>query len=642
MCGISGIISCHDMSPRPFLDKMLDTIIYRGPDDSGIYSQGSVGIGMRRLSIIDVKGGHQPLRNEDGSIWVVNNGEIYNFLRLKSELIGRGHTFYTRSDTEVIVHAYEEFGLDFLSHLDGMFGLALWDANNKMLVIARDRLGIKPLYYHTNKDTLIFASEVKALLATEIVSAEMDDEALQNYLAMGFSVAPLTLFKGIKKLAPGEFLVWKAGDAELNTYWRPPDETHSDLSTNNWVEQTRDELKRTITDHMISDVPLGAFLSGGIDSSAIVGLMNENSTEAVKTYSIGYAGSSVASYYNELPFAKQVAQIYRTDHHEIPVAPNVADLLPMLMWHLEEPISDTATITTYLVAQFAAKSVKVIMSGVGGDELFAGYRRYMGDFYHQKYFRIPRWIRTGMIEPVIGILPSGRNNRLVDLSRYAKHFVRSTGLEWNRQYRNYVQLENPDVLNRILPNGLILPDSFDRLTDSITARDPLLQLMQVDLRSQLPEALLLLTDKITMATSLECRVPFLDHHLVELAAKIPNSIKMKSGELKSILKQSVADLLPADILNRRKRGFGAPFGTWIKSELKPLRNHLINRKSVEQRGMFSWQAIRSICENHDQTREDYTDLLMVLMNIEIWNRIYIDRESPEDISADLNERLQAA
>lgn len=622
---------------------MLDAIVHRGPNDHGLHAQGGAVIGMRRLSIIDLAGGHQPIPNEDRSVWVVNNGEIYNFEDLRAELIELGHRFRTCSDTEVIVHAYEQFGLDFLARLDGMFALAIWDVPRGRLVIARDRLGIKPLYVHRGAGgDLLFASEVKALLASGLVSASLDTEALQDYLGFGYAIAPRTAFKGVEKLAPAEYLVWENGNCRKGRYWQLGDEVDYGPSEAEWAERIRAQLARVTRSHMVSDVPLGAFLSGGIDSSCIVGLMSEGSSSPVNTYAIGYSGDSVAEYFNELPYAAQVARHYGTNHREIPVAPNVTDLLPRLMWHLEEPISDTAPLTTYLVSELAAKSVTVIMSGVGGDELFGGYTRHLGDHYSSLYRRVPGWIRRPLVEPLVELLPSGRNSRLLDLSRYAKQFVRSSRLEWDGRYRSYLQLQDTALLSRLNPSFSSRPDSFDAATRNVSASDPLLRLLQVDLQTQLPEALLLLSDKMTMAASLECRVPFLDHHLVELAAQIPAQVKVKGGHLKHILKKSVADVLPADVLNRRKRGFGAPMGSWIQGELRPLRDALLSREVVEQRGLLAWPAVESLCAAHDSQREDFTDAIMVLMNLEIWSRMFLDGMPHADVTGELADRLQAA
>lgn len=643
MCGIAGIASPWAVDHRPAVAAMLDTIVHRGPNDHGMHASKGACIGMRRLSIIDLAGGHQPIGNEDGSVWVVSNGEIYNYQRLRRTLVSLGHRFTTNSDTEVIVHAYEEFGPDCLNHLDGMFGLAIWDVQRRRLLIARDRLGIKPLYFHeTAQGELLFGSEVKSLLASGRIEAALDPDALQDYLAFGYAIAPRTAFQGVQKLAPGEMLTWENGRIERRRYWRLSGDVVHGRSEREWCERVRAELERAMSDHMVSDVPLGAFLSGGIDSSTIVALMSHGGTEPVNSYAIGYAGGAVAEYYNELPFAREVATHYRTNHREIPVHPNLAQLLPKLLWHLEEPISDTAPLTTYLVSELAAQSVTVIMSGVGGDELFAGYNRYLGGHYSSRYAKIPGWMRRGLLAPLAELLPSGRSNRLQDLARYAKQFIRSAEQPWDIQYRGYLAIQSEQRLADLALTPVHRPDAFDGALRGADSSDPLVRLLQVDLEAQLPEALLLLSDKMTMAQSLECRVPFLDHHLVELAASIPAGIKLKDGRLKHILKESVGDLLPPAIIARRKRGFGAPVGSWIEAELRPLRDWLLCRKSIEQRGLLSWPAVAKICEDHDARREDYSDLLMVLMNVEVWSRVFVDGQAHSDVADDLCDRLKAA
>ncbi len=425
MCGIVGIADSGGSRGYGVegVRRMADAIVHRGPDDEGFYDGGDVILGMRRLSIIDLEGGHQPIPNSDRSVWVVNNGEIYNFRELRDRLKRSGYTFRTESDTEVIVHAYDAYGSAFLEHLDGMFGLALWDSRSRTLIVARDRLGMKPVYYVKTGRFLAFASEVKSLLQLPGVTAQVDQEALFDYTTVGYAVAPRTIFEGVRKLEPGTALTWSGGDIAIRRYWSPPTDVDDSTDYAAWQEKVLEGLRGAVRSHMVADVPVGAFLSGGIDSSAVVALMAESTDQAINTYSIGYRGSDVADYYNELPYAKTVAETIGTNHREIEVQPDVAGLLPKLIWHLEEPISDSAITTTYLVSELAARSNKVIQSGVGGDELFAGYTRYLGDHYSNKYRRIPGWARRQVLARLAHLLPSGRQNRLMDLSRYAKRFI---------------------------------------------------------------------------------------------------------------------------------------------------------------------------------------------------------------------------
>lgn len=640
MCGIVGIATSQPLREelRTAVRCMADSIAHRGPDDDGFYDGHSAVLGMRRLSIIDVSNGKQPFSNENGTVWTVCNGEIYNFRELRQMLQQRGHSFRSASDVEVIVHLYEEYGDRFVDHLAGMFAIALWDTRESKLILVRDRLGIKPLYFCEQDGMFAWASEVKALLKVPGVRAEVDAGGLRDHLAVGYAVAPRTIFRGIRKLPPATILIRCRGKEQIQRYWSVPKQTRTDLTEADWVALIREEFGRAVTSHMVSDVPIGAFLSGGIDSSAIVAFMAAQNSMPVNTYSIGYSGVGAASYYNELSWAGRVATEFRTSHHEIEVHPTASMLLPKLVWHLEEPISDSAIATTYLVAQLASQSVKVILSGVGGDELFAGYNRYLGDYYSSRYGKVPGWVRERLVRPLATHLPSGRQNRWMDLSRYARTFVRAAALPWREQYKLFIALEEQAVLERLLGDAsLAEPDGFDRVLDGESAGDPLLRLLRVDWQTQLPEDLLLLTDKMTMAESIECRVPFLDHRLVELCAGIPTEIKRPAGRLKHLLKQALEPSLPRAILYRRKRGFGAPVGAWFKGELKPLRDTLLSRSSVESRGWLAADAVADICRAHDRNQDDYTDLLLVLMNVEIWARLFLDGCSVDDVGQELGE-----
>jgi asparagine synthase (glutamine-hydrolysing) len=622
---------------------MADQIVHRGPDDEGFHDGGDAVIGMRRLSIIDLAGGHQPIGNEDGTVWAVCNGELYNFRKLRQQLEAKGHRFATGSDTEVLVHLYEEHGDELLAHLEGMFGFALWDSRRRRLLVARDRLGIKPVYYWRFEGGFAFSSEVKAFLALPGFRPAVDSAALQDYLSLGYAVAPRTIFAGVSKLPPATLLAWEGGNLRLTQYWAPPETVDNSLSADDWIERIRLELDRSIADHMVSDVLLGAFLSGGIDSSAVAVLMARHSGEPLNTYSIGYGGGGAASYYNELPYARLVAERLHSNHREIEVRPDVARLLPKLIWHLEEPISDSAIATTYLVSELAAQSVTVILSGVGGDELFAGYNRYLGGYYNRRYNRLPSWARRRVLPQLASVLPSGRQNRLMDMARYAKRFIRANGLDWRAQYKFYVALAERKALEELLASGIGSPlDGLDRVLVGEDAGDELLRLLRVDWQTQLAEDLLLLTDKMTMACSLECRVPFLDHRLVETAASIPMQHKLAGGRLKGLLKRALQGVLPEPILERRKRGFGAPVGEWLKRELAPLRTTSLGHEAVEALGLLNPAAVETLCADHDANREDYSDLILVLLNLEIWCRLFLDGTSHADVAGELAERSLAA
>ncbi len=645
MCGIVGIVEANGRRRYGIDDvtRMADAIVHRGPDDHGLFEDQQVVLGMRRLSIIDLEGGHQPIHNEDRSVWVVNNGEIYNYQRLRQMLITRGHRFETNSDTEVLVHLYEEYGEDFLLHLEGMFAVALWDTRKQKLILARDRIGIKPVYYWAEGASIAFASEIKSIATLPGFSVNVDHGALAEYAGIGYAVAPRTIFEGVHKLPPASALVWEGNEYSVKRYWSPPVDTEEQCSYAEWVERVRAELERAVSDHLVSDVPVGAFLSGGIDSSAVVSLMGKSAGQELTTYSIGYRGGQVAEYYNELPYARTVAEQLGSEHCEIEVQPDVASLLPRLIWHLEEPISDSAIMTTYLVSELAAKSVKVILSGVGGDELFAGYNRYLGDHYYQRYQRVPQWCRSQVLPHVARLLPSGRQNRFMDLARYAKRFIQAGEMDWRERYRYFLAIANDETVDSLLSRASETSvNGFASAANAETADDELLRLLRIDWQTQLAENLLLLTDKMSMAVSLECRVPFLDHRLVELASQIPARHKLPDGRLKGLLKDALIGVLPESIINRRKRGFGAPVGAWFKQDLMPLRQELLSSSTLKRRGLLDPDTVARICSDHDRGREDYTDLVLVMMNLEIWARLFLDGMSHEDLSADLAERKAAA
>src|SRR5229473_5687660 len=453
MCGIYGILN-FDRPEQPadsILAAMGGVIIHRGPDDFGQYRGRGVGLGMRRLSIIDVSGGHQPISNEDESIWIVLNGEIYNFQSLRDELEAKGHTFRTRSDTEVIVHLYEEEGLEFFKRLRGMFGLAIWDEKRERLVLGRDRIGEKPLYIRREPGRLLFASELKSILQVEGVPRRLNHAALEEYLALGYVPTPLCLLEGMEKLPAGHYLVAEKGRIELHEYWDVPFRQTEKHSEEEWIERIREKIQETVRMQLVSDVPLGAFLSGGLDSSTIVAVMAGLTGRPVKTYSIGYQGEH--SYYNELPYASVVAKAFGTDHHEIVVQPSVSEFLPKLVWHLDEPIADSACLTTYLVSKLARESVTVILSGVGGDELFGGYRRYLGTSLMRYYGFLPGSVRRKWLPALLARIPQDRHSTWKDYARYATAFVKSAELEPASRYMGYVTLFAPQTQVELVQHG---------------------------------------------------------------------------------------------------------------------------------------------------------------------------------------------
>jgi len=641
MCGIYGIVQLDGSPADPALmHAMGGVVVHRGPDDAGHHADGPCAIGMRRLSIIDLAGGHQPLSNSDGTLWLVCNGEIYNFRELRRELEALGHRFKTGSDSEVLLHSYAQYGDDFIHRVNGMFGFALWDARRRRLIIGRDRLGIKPIYIYRDARRLAFASEAKALLALPGVSAAIDPAALHSYLNLGYVAAPLSIFRGIAKLPPATLLTIENAQVSEHRYWRVPGEMNREMPEREWVERVGSRLRESVRMQMVSDVPIGAFLSGGIDSSTVVGFMSAHADQPIRTYAIGFKGTAADEYYNELPYARRVAELFHTEHHEILVQPDAVALLPRLLWHMDEPISDTAFVTTYLVSEFARRDVTVILSGVGGDELFGGYRRYLGNHYQAYFDRLPAWARHAAAA-VGGRLPSDRHSPLLNLSRLAKGFLESAGLPFEERYRAYVQMFPAHDVQRLLRlNGAAGPDMIEAAFRHASG-DSLNRMLAVDAETQLPDDLLLLTDKMSMAVSLECRVPLLDHELVELAASMPEEVKIRGGRLKHVMKEAVSGLLPPDILERKKRGFGTPMGAWLKNDLAPLLRQLLSEAAVNARGLFHFSMVRDLINGHEANRIDGTDRLVGLMNLEIWSRIYLDGRSPQDVTDELKSTLMA-
>jgi len=638
MCGIFGIVNIVDGTQpgRALLEQMGHVIRHRGPDDGGFYFGQGIGLGMRRLSIIDVAGGHQPIANEDETIWLVLNGEIYNFHELRKELKKKGHRFRTRSDTEVIVHLYEEEGLDFFKRLRGMFGLALWDTKRRRLVIGRDRIGEKPLYFRREPGRLLFASELKSILQAADVPRRLNWAVLEEYLALGYVPAPFTLLEGIEKLLPGHYLVIENQHIVDHEYWDVPFGQLENHSEEEWIERIRETLLETIRLQMISDVPLGAFLSGGIDSSSIVAAMTRLTGQRVKTYSIGY--ESEHSYYNELPYAKVVAQAFGTDHHEIIVRPEVSELLPKLIWHMDEPIADSACLTTYLVSKLARESVTVILSGVGGDELFGGYRRYLGDSLRKYYRFLPEGARQNWLPALLSHIPQDRHSRWKDYARYAAAFVKTAELDPYSRYVSYVTLLSGSARHELLRNGSTaqspgaaavsptLRNYFDRYTE----KDSLNGIIYADIKTSLVDDLLALTDRMSMAASIECRGPLVDYKLVELASRMPSSLKVRGFQLKYLFKKAVAPWLPPEILQRKKRGFGAPVGSWLREDLLPMVRELLSESQISARGLFHWPAIEQLISDHQRERKDHTDHLFALISLEIWCRSYLDKQPMQE------------
>jgi len=638
MCGIHGLIHLDGKPVEPrWLTAMGDVTAHRGPDDEGQHIDGACGIAMRRLSIIDLAGGHQPISNADGTLTIVCNGEIYNYRELRAELQSKGYHFKTGSDSETLLHGYAAWGDEVVKHLNGMFDFALWDARRRRLLIGRDRLGVKPLYVLQDGQRLAFATEAKALLQLPGVRTELNRDALGDYLHLGYVPAPLSIFRGIRKLPPATLLAVEGGQVREWRWWRLSAAVDRKATEADWVQRIREGVDRSVHMQMVSDVPIGAFLSGGVDSSAVVAAMaRHDDGQPIRTYAIGFEGGAAEQLYNELPYARRVAELFKTEHHEIVVKPDVVGLLPKLVWHMDEPIADSAFITTYLVSEFARHDVKVILSGVGGDELFGGYRRYLGAHYAQRFNSLPGWARR-VASATASRLPADRHNKWLNMARLAKGFIASAEMGADERYRSYLQVVSRESVAQLM---LAAPaaGADDRLQAAFAAAgrdDELNRMFAVDAETQLPDDLLLLTDKMSMAVSLECRVPLLDHELVEMAAAIPGELKVKGGTLKHLMKQALSPQLPDDILHRAKRGFGTPMGAWLKKELLAVVRELLSPAVVRERGLFRPEAVSALLADHEANRSDGTDALLALLNLEVWSRVYLDRRASADVADEL-------
>jgi len=598
---------------------MRDTLEHRGPDDAGEFIDGHVGLAVRRLSVIDLEGGHQPISTHDGRFTIAFNGEIYNHRELRRCLEARGRVFATNSDTECLVHAFAVYGPDCLRHVDGMFALAIWDRDERQLFLARDRLGIKPLYVYDDGRSISFASELKALLADSI-PRELDHEALAYYIRYGYVGAPATLLRHVRKLPAAHYMLCRRDNTIVRPYWTLSYVTDA-VREQELPERVYSALQRSVAKQLISDVPVGAFLSGGLDSSSIVRLMTDAEHRPVNTYSIGFAGPD--DFYNELPDAAHIAKYYGTTHHEIIVEPDVTELLPRLVRHLDQPLADSSFLVTYLLARAARESVTVTLSGVGGDEIFGGYRRYLGPRLSGYYDRLPSGVHR-VAAWATGRVKVDRGSRSRNCARLARAFVTASQLAPFEQYDDFVRLTTESQVGALLlhPGGTDsdLLASRRAFFDAPGDGDPVTSMMHLDLKTSLPESLLLLTDSMTMAASLETRVPLLDHELVELMARIPSSYKIKGLTLRYLQKLSMRPHLPSAVFAKRKWGFGCPVGRWFRKELRELLRDTLAPSRLRQTGLFNPAVVEGIIEAHEQSRADNTDILLGLLTFELWRQ----------------------
>lgn len=615
MCGICGIFNFGTQAPanRALLERATDAMAHRGPDDEGLYIDRELGLGNRRLSIIDLSGGHQPLSNEDQTIWITFNGEIYNYRELHPELLAHGHQFRTSSDTEAIVHLYEEHGLACLDHLRGMFAFALWDSRQRRLLIARDRLGVKPLYYRQERGRLVFASELRALRELCEQPIEVDPQSVYDFFGFRYIPAPHTFYRGVEKLLPGHFLVADSKGIHTKAYWDISAEEEEPASVDALAQEVLEHLRESVRLRLISDVPLGAFLSGGTDSSAVVALMAELGARPLKTFSVGFDEPG----YSELAFARRVAERYKTEHHELVVtAQDMADELPRLVAFRDEPVAEPTDVALYKISKLASRSVKVVLAGEGGDELFAGYPKYAADRLSGIVSAVPQ----NVTRAIVRWLPYRQRRAKLALEALSIKDEAERSATWfasfSRQERE--ALFAPDFRAHV---DIAHPAHiFQQTLEKVSDRSPLKRMLYADLKIWLPDNLLLRGDQMTMAASIEERVPFLDHKFVELAARIPSRLLTRGFQTKVLLRRALQPYLSPETLRRRKVGFTVPIGPWFRKDLKSMVGDLVLSPNARTLGYFNKTSMEKFVREHFDGVRDRHKQLWALVNFELWAR----------------------
>jgi asparagine synthase (glutamine-hydrolysing) len=630
MCGICGVFNFdrRRQVQRSWLDSMNEQMTHRGPDDDGFFVAENVGLAMRRLSIIDLQTGHQPLSNEDGTIWLVYNGEIYNYKDLRDQLLQRGHIFRTNSDSEVIVHLYEEYGRSCVEHLRGMFAFVIWDGGHRRLFAARDRLGIKPLYYRLTDREFIFASEIKSLLEFPAVKRDLNRGALPEYLAFGYLNGQETLFDGIKTLPAGRWLALdESGKASLQEYWDLRFEVNEEHPENYYITRYRDLFEDCVGSHLMSDVPLGVFLSGGLDSSAVAAVAAKLSREQLQTFSVGYEESS----FTELPYARAVAEHIGSQHHEVVVScEDFFAALPRLIWHEDKPIAWPSSVALYFVARLARQHVIVVLTGEGSDETLAGYSRYNWTLWNSRFDSVYRRVLPQSLRSFARDFISDSVLLGADKRRKLQHtFVGRNGDSWESLYfENFLcSFAKTDQEFLLEPTDSLSRDPYGNSAFfwERGSGDLLSRMLYADIKTYLGE-LLMKQDRMSMAASVESRVPFLDHVLVEFAARIPSRYRIHKQRGKHILKAAICDLLPASIIDRRKMGFPTPWSAWLAGPKAAWVEQLLTEPRTLARGLFKPKAVRQILHEHNSGQHDHADRLWKLLNLELWHRIFIDAD----------------
>lgn len=627
MCGIVGTYGFAD---ETLLRRMCQRLMHRGPDEEGVYVGESVGLAIRRLSIIDVEGGHQPIPNETRTVWVVQNGEIYNFRELRAAAEARGHRFVTRSDTEVIAHLYEDYGDDFVDHLRGMFAIAVWDARRRRLVLIRDRLGIKPLYYAETPRGLLFASEAKAILDA-LPSTELDPEALHHYLSFGYVPAPWTIFREIRKLLPGHRLVADASGVRIGRYWtlrpRPPmSRTQAEL-----YEEVRHEVADAVTSHLVSDVPVGLFLSGGIDSSAILAFMTRASTRPVRTFTLTFGAE--ARGYDESSSARLVAERFGARHTEVPVTPQAFHLLPRILRHFDEPMANGTAALIYQLSGHASREMKVVLAGTGGDEAFGGYTRYAAVQWAARYARVPHALRRVLARVTgIGWHEAGEGRHV---TRRLRRFLENGVASPEEQYAGWMTMLPDSSIARMSVAGAPMSAGagssayLHALLDGADGTSLDFRIFRTDVGTYLANNQLEYNEKMSSAHGLEMRVPFCDHRLIEFCAAIPLATKIRGFTTKHLLREALRPVLPPGILSLRKVGLNPPYGVWFRTSLRPALQSILGAENVRRRGLFRPASVTQLVGEHLSGSRDHGPELWLLVVLEVWARMFLDGLAPE-------------
>jgi asparagine synthase (glutamine-hydrolysing) len=632
MCGICGVVGRAD---EQLIKNMLGRIAHRGPDDEGVYiaetSGGQrVGLGHRRLSIIDLSpAGHEPMTDATSRIWLTYNGEIYNFKTLRRELESLGHSFKSNTDAEVIIYAYLEWGRECVEKFNGMFAFAIWDSRDESLFIARDRVGIKPLYYADTPAGFAFASEIKALFVIPGMQRTVDLAALDQFMTFLWTPGPNTAFSGVFKLPPGHYLVYRDGVIELIEYWDLKFDEDDSLSESEWIERVREQVSRSVSSQLLADVPLGAFLSGGIDSSSIVALMSSLSDLKPTTYTFGFRNEDLRYdiLEDDVKYARMAGELFDTDYHEALLEPQVMELLPKLVYHMDEPVADPAILTSYLICRSARERLTVLLSGMGGDEVFAGYPRHSAVRIAEAYNMIPQFLSR----PVVDALPGARPGRLTALFRNTKKLARSAALPERERYLGFgtyfTEAEKSGLYTGELARAALEFDAYaehQRYFARVADEDFVNQMLYVDMKTFLPCLNLNYTDKTSMATSMEVRVPLLDHELIELAARIPAALKLKGLTGKYVLKRAAEAWLPREIIRRKKAGFSAPVRAWLVRDLRDMVEDVLSESNIRSRGYFEYAFVRKLIDDNLSGREDNSLKVFQLLTLELWHRAFID------------------